>query len=498
MQQTLTADHLAGIAARHKPVLDAAARQRLRGPLGLAVLIGYLIASCWFFSVGPVLSRANWSIAGSYLASWVSFEVRPEFRIGADGAMTLDYGRGSPLGRDPHPDWVQLETAERVKPGATAPSAAAPAAAGAASFDFMANTGNAQATAPTAAAAPEMERIVTRAELSLGSNVHMTIEPHHVLVRDGAEELAIHLDEGKALPVGPLPDWATQKRPGEKIVLSFGATGWAEVGGERVGVRNRFLGWANFVFDTNSPYFGKPYGEVLRLILSGDRIDPARSNLALAWNNICYNAEWQHLDVWTKLLQTIVMAFAGTLFASLVAFPLAFVAARNMTANRILNQITKRFFDFQRSVDMLIWALFFTRAFGPGPLAGMAAIFFTDTGTLGKLYSEALENIDDKQREGVRSVGASSVAVSRYGVIPQVLPVFASQALYFWESNTRSATIIGAVGAGGIGLKLWEAIRTNSNWGNVAYMVLLLLIVVFIFDSISNALRSRLINRSHS
>ena len=93
------------------------------------------------------------------------------------------------------------------------------------------------------------------------------------------------------------------------------------------------------------------------------------------------------------------------------------------------------------------------------------------------------------------SVGAPPLAVQRFGVLPQVMPVFASQALYFWESNTRSATIIGAVGAGGIGLKLWEAMRTNSDWENVAYMVLLILIVVFLFDGISNALRSRLMGR---
>ncbi|MGO7830583.1 PhnE/PtxC family ABC transporter permease, partial [Rhizobium johnstonii] len=82
----------------------------------------------------------------------------------------------------------------------------------------------------------------------------------------------------------------------------------------------------------------------------------------------------------------------------------------------------------------------------------IAAIFFTDNGALGKVYAEALENIADKQREGVRSVGAAPVAVHRYGVIPQVLPVFISHSLYFWESNTRSAAVIGAVGAGGIGL----------------------------------------------
>ena len=87
--------------------------------------------------------------------------------------------------------------------------------------------------------------------------------------------------------------------------------------------------------------------------------------------------------------------------------------------------------------------------------------------------------------------------MQRYGVVPQVMPVFVSQALYFWESNTRSATIIGAVGAGGIGLKLIEAMRTNQDWENVAYMVVLILVVVFIFDSLSSALRSRLIGRSH-
>jgi phosphonate transport system permease protein len=197
--------------------------------------------------------------------------------------------------------------------------------------------------------------------------------------------------------------------------------------------------------------------------------------------------------VLTKLLQTIVMAFLGTLLGAIVAFPLAFFAARSITPSRLANQLLKRFFDFMRSVDMLIWALFFTRAFGPGPLAGSAGIFFTEIGTLGKVYSEALENIDDKPREGIRSTGAGGLLVQRYGVLPQVVPVFVSQTLYQWESNTRGATIIGAVGAGGIGLKLWEAMRTNSNWANVFYMVLLILLVVFIFDNVSGILRRRLI-----
>jgi phosphonate transport system permease protein len=496
MTATMNALDFDALAMRHHGVLRASGRKALRLPIMLVCLGIYLVFSWWFFSVGTIIGNANWRIAGTYLASWVSYEVRPEFRVSERGTMTLSYGRG-PLGSDPHPDWVSLKTEQRTVGAAPVPAVASSASKPKTGLSFMVPDTPSADPAARQAVLPEMnETIVTHATVTLDSSSALVIEPQLVTARKGTEELSIRLSGQGAQPETPLPSWAEQKRPGEKIVLSFGATGWAEITGDRVTVRNRFFGWANFLFDTNSPYFGKPYGEVLSLIVSGERLDPSRSNLALAWNNICYNAEWQHLDVWTKLLQTIVMAFVGTLFASLVAFPLSFVAARTITRSGVLNQTVKRFFDFLRSVDMFIWALFFTRAFGPGPLAGMAAIFFTDTGTLGKLYSEALENIDDRQREGIRSVGASPLSVQRYGVLPQVLPVFASQALYFWESNTRSATIIGAVGAGGIGLKLWEAIRTNSNWANVAYMVLLLLIVVFVFDAISNALRSRLINRN--
>ncbi|MDK1389046.1 phosphonate ABC transporter, permease protein PhnE [Sinorhizobium sp. 8-89] len=487
------------IAARHPHLLQSSSEKRLRTALiGVGVLL-YMAFCWWFFSIGHVLANANWGIAGTYLADWVTYEVRPEIEIAADGTMTVSYQRNSPLGSNPDPDWVTLEkkTVTRTIEAPAAVEVSKPKASS--SFSFMAPNaavGGTQAAQAQDRVETRSEGVVARALVTYDRSTHIEVADRVVKATHGGETLTITVDGAdKVTPQGPLPRWATQKRPGEKITLSFGLTGWAEVEGDEVSVRNRFFGWANFLFDTNSPFFGKPYGEVASLIVSGERIDPARSNLSLAWNNILYNAEWQHLDVWTKLLQTIVMAFVGTLFASLIAFPLCFLAARNITPNLFANQLVKRFFDFLRSVDMFIWALFFTRAFGPGPLAGISAIFVTDTGTLGKLYSEALENIDDKQREGVKSVGATPLAVQRFGVLPQVLPVFASQALYFWESNTRSATIIGAVGAGGIGLKLWEAMRTNSDWENVAYMVLLILMVVFFFDSISNACRSRLMGR---
>ncbi|WP_331375868.1 phosphonate ABC transporter, permease protein PhnE [Sinorhizobium chiapasense] len=487
------------IAARHPHLLQSSSTKRLKTALiGIGVVL-YLVFSWWFFSIGHVLANANWGIAGTYLADWVSYEVRPEIAIAADGTMAVSYARNSPLGPNPNPDWITLEkkTVTRTIEAPAAAQASKPK--GSSSFNFMAPNaalGDAQTAQAPDRIETRSEEVVTRALIAFDRSTSIEAASGVVKATHRGETLIMTVDGADTVtPQGPLPRWAMQKRPGEKITLSFGLTGWAEVEGDEVSIRNRFFGWANFLFDTNSPFFGKPYGEVASLIVAGERIDPARSNLSLAWNNILYNAEWQHLDVWTKLLQTVVMAFVGTLFASLIAFPLCFLAARNVTPNFLANQLAKRFFDFLRSVDMFIWALFFTRAFGPGPLAGISAIFFTDTGTLGKLYSEALENIDDKQREGVKSVGATPIAVQRFGVLPQVLPVFASQALYFWESNTRSATIIGAVGAGGIGLKLWEAMRTNSDWENVAYMVLLILIVVFIFDSISNACRSRLMGR---
>ncbi|TXR51043.1 phosphonate ABC transporter, permease protein PhnE [Phyllobacterium endophyticum] len=434
--------NIAEFEARYPDVFNPPALKRFLPLLIGAATILYLVYCWWFFSIGTVLATGQWQRAEIYARDWVSYAIRSTVRMSPEGT-TISYPRFSELGDNPKPDWV-------VQNG----------------------------------------RDVT---ITFGTGKSLQINGQRVIAMRGGEELTVLIEPDGAKPQGRLPTWATLKE--DQVTVNFGFAGTADIIPERVVISRRFLGWANFVFDTASPFWNRSAGEVASMIFSGERIRPEMSNAALAFDNIWYNSSWQHGDVWTKLLQTIVMAFVGTLLATLISLPLAFIAARNITPNFFANQMTKRFFDFLRSVDMLIWALFFTRAFGPGPLAGISAIFFTDTGTLGKVYSETLENIDDKQREGVKSVGASPMNVQRYGVIPQVLPVFASQALYFWESNTRSATIIGAVGAGGIGLKLWEAMRTNTNWHNVAYMVLLILAVVFIFDSISNALRSRLMGK---
>ncbi|PLW76904.1 phosphonate ABC transporter, permease protein PhnE [Cohaesibacter celericrescens] len=514
----LSAADLDAVINRHPEVFKPNWFKQLRGWIVSAAIIIYLLFAWSFFHVGQVLNNGNWDIAGAYLADWVSYEVRPDIEYD-DGFVRVEFPRFSPLGSDPQPLWisktteiVDIQTQVVATPQTIAtPQAAfsfmAPDAGTAknpsepskgAAIDFMApgaaTAGNPVATVDAKAEQAQFERreVTTKAQVSLGGG-QILVEPKMVTLTRGQDVLIIDIIKDQSVRArGGLPQWANQKYADGKIVASFGVDGRVEVESDEVKIRRRFFGWENFLFDTNSPFWNKSFGEVMSMIASGDRIKPTMSNAVLAFDNIVNNAEWQHGDVWIKMLQTIVMAFVGTLFATILAFPMAFFAARNITQSSIVNQIFKRFFDFLRSVDMLIWALFFTRAFGPGPLAGMSAIFFTDTGTLGKTYSEALENIDDKQREGIKSLGANPLLVQRFGVLPQVLPVFLSQSLYFWESNTRSATIIGAVGAGGIGLKLWEAMRTNQDWENVFYMVILVLIVVYVFDSISGKLRAML------
>jgi len=193
------------------------------------------------------------------------------------------------------------------------------------------------------------------------------------------------------------------------------------------------------------------------------------------------------------MLETIFMALLGTMIAAGVGLPLAFMAARNIQPFWLPRFILRRSFDTLRGIDTLIWSLIFLRAFGPGLFTGIFAIAFTDTGTLGKLMSEAIENADKNQREGIQSTGARTVQQHRFGILPQIMPVFISQSLYYLESNTRGAVIIGAMGAGGIGLQFLGALQTGSDFENVAYMAILVLITVMLMDAMSARLRRALI-----
>ena len=188
------------------------------------------------------------------------------------------------------------------------------------------------------------------------------------------------------------------------------------------------------------------------------------------------------------LAETVAIAFLGTLLAALIAFPLGFMAARNTMANAVVRFLTRRFSDSIRGVDTLIWALIWINVVGLGPFAGVLAIMTSDIGAFSKLYSEAIEAIDRRPGEGVTSTGGSRFHAIRFGIVPQVMPVLISQMLYYFESNTRSATIIGIVGAGGIGLYLAEMIRTYE-WDQVAFIILMILVTVAVIDFVSSRLR---------
>lgn len=200
------------------------------------------------------------------------------------------------------------------------------------------------------------------------------------------------------------------------------------------------------------------------------------------------------LPLYLKALgETLSIALLGTTLAALMALPVSLLAARNVVPN-ILRFPVRRFLDSIRGVDTLIWALVWINVVGLGPFAGVLAIAVSDFGAFGKLFSEAIEGADQKQVEGIRASGGSALHEIRFGLMPQVLPVIAGQVLYFIESNTRSATIIGIVGAGGIGLQLAEQIRVLE-WQKVSFLILMILVAVAAIDFISGKLRFAIIGR---
>jgi phosphonate transport system permease protein len=206
-------------------------------------------------------------------------------------------------------------------------------------------------------------------------------------------------------------------------------------------------------------------------------------------------------DTWSKLLvylhalaETVAIAFLGVLFAAIFAFPFGLLAAKNIVPAWLFHFLTRRFLDTIRGVDELIWALIWVGVVGLGPFAGVLALICANFGVFGKLFSEAIEAADKKPIEGIISAGGNQFQVIAFGILPQVIPILAGQILYYFESNTRSATIIGIVGAGGIGLHLAEQIRVLE-YQHVSALILMILITVAIIDFISSRLRFAIIGR---
>lgn len=205
-----------------------------------------------------------------------------------------------------------------------------------------------------------------------------------------------------------------------------------------------------------------------------------------------FHPDWSVLgEVSIKMMETIFIAFAGTLMASFLAVPFGFLAANNIT-NRFTSLIVKWILSANRSFPELILAILFVVAVGPNAFAGVLAIAIHSTGMLGKLYSEVVESIDMDMIEAMKATGANRVQILFYGVLPQVLPEFLSYAIYRFEIDIRSSSVLGIVGAGGIGTMIMFA-SMNRNWSEMGLILLAIIIVVTIIDNISFRIRRKIV-----
>jgi phosphonate transport system permease protein len=199
--------------------------------------------------------------------------------------------------------------------------------------------------------------------------------------------------------------------------------------------------------------------------------------------------DWRHCLA--ELVVTFQIALWGTALAILCSVPLALLASGNITPWWV-HQPVRRLLDGCRAINEMVFALLFVVAVGLGPFAGVLALWVHTTGTLAKLFSEAVEAIDPQPVDGIRATGAHPLEEIVYGVIPQVLPLWISYALYRFEANVRSASVVGMVGAGGIGMVLWEVIR-GFEYAQTAAVLLMLVVSVSLIDIGSAWLRKRLV-----
>jgi len=240
--------------------------------------------------------------------------------------------------------------------------------------------------------------------------------------------------------------------------------------GAEVNLRTLFTYFGNFI-----SYFDR----ILKLD-DGSRV----------WTNF---AEWfWGWHKWLKLLgETILISYVGTLLGTVTAFALNFLAAENTSPAPWLRFTVRRLLEFARTVPGIVFALIFVIAFGLGPMAGVLAIAIHSSGSLGKQFSEIVENVDMKPVEGIRSTGASWLSCMRFAVLPQVIAGYVSYALLRFEMNVRDASVMGFVGAGGIGQEFIVAIR-KFYYSDVSAILVMVIIAVFVIDIATGWLRARL------
>lgn len=216
----------------------------------------------------------------------------------------------------------------------------------------------------------------------------------------------------------------------------------------------------------------------------------------LRWDTLGADfAEWYWgIGRWSALLvETVLIAYVGTLAGFVGGFILAFPASANLVRSRLLVIAARRLLEIQRTVPEIVFALIFVVAFGLGPLAGVLAIAIHTAGALGKLFAEVNENVDLRPVEGVRAAGGAWFHAMRFGVLPQVAPNFASYALLRFEINVRGASVLGFVGAGGIGQELLTSIR-QFYYPDISAILLMMVATVMAIDMATERVRHRLLH----
>ncbi|MFQ5785626.1 MAG: phosphonate ABC transporter, permease protein PhnE [Alphaproteobacteria bacterium] len=202
--------------------------------------------------------------------------------------------------------------------------------------------------------------------------------------------------------------------------------------------------------------------------------------------------DWTHFAVIADpLIETIHIATLGTAATLVIAVPISFLAARNTTFNPLTWFVARFILVASRSVNTVVWALIFVAIFGPGPVAGVWAIVARSIGFMGKLMAEAIEEIDEGTVEAIEATGASRLKVLLIGVVPQVLPVLYGTTVYRWDINIRESTVLGFVGAGGIGIALYASINLFA-WREVSAMLLVIFAIVVFSELVSAAVRRRI------
>ena len=201
---------------------------------------------------------------------------------------------------------------------------------------------------------------------------------------------------------------------------------------------------------------------------------------------------WSYLpQILSPLLQTIHIATLGTAIALVFSVPIAFLSARNTTLNGFTWAVGRAILVASRSVNTIIWGLMFVAIFGPGALAGVAAVAARSVGFLAKLIAEAIEEADAGPIEAIRATGAGTAQVYLIGILPQVLPVILGTTVYRWDINIRESSVLGFVGAGGIGLQLYASINQFA-WQQVLMVLAAILVIVILSEALSAYVRARI------